>query len=117
MDYVGQILDSINVPDNIKLECKLRASRTRPQCLFLWLSLMQWRYVFRIFCVIFVEKNDLSRRYFCLLIFSTFHSLSLETIPSTMSEQPDTPLGVKMLADHLVKVKMQYEGIFWFGAL
>ena len=35
MDYVGQILDSINVPDNIKLECKLRASRTRPQCLFL----------------------------------------------------------------------------------
>ena len=29
-----------------------------------------------------------------------------------MSEQPDTPLGVKMLADHLVKVKMQYEGIF-----
>ncbi|CBK24016.2 uncharacterized protein [Blastocystis hominis] len=26
-----------------------------------------------------------------------------------MSEDPDTPLGVKMLADHLVKVKMQYE--------
>ena len=28
-----------------------------------------------------------------------------------MSEDPDTPLGVKMLADHLVKVKMQYEGL------
>lgn len=28
-----------------------------------------------------------------------------------MSEEPDTPLGVKMLADHLVKVKIQYEGL------
>jgi hypothetical protein len=27
-----------------------------------------------------------------------------------MSEDKETPLGVKMLADHLVKVKMQYEG-------
>lgn len=27
-----------------------------------------------------------------------------------MSEDTETPLGVKMLADHLVKVKMQYEG-------
>ena len=35
MDYVSKILDSINVPDNIKLECKLRASRTLPQCILL----------------------------------------------------------------------------------
>ena len=30
-----------------------------------------------------------------------------------MSEDKETPLGVKMLADHLVKVKMQYEGGNW----
>ena len=29
-----------------------------------------------------------------------------------MTEESETPLGVKMLADHLVKVKLQYEGIF-----
>lgn len=28
-----------------------------------------------------------------------------------MTEESETPLGVKMLADHLVKVKLQYEGI------
>lgn len=27
-----------------------------------------------------------------------------------MDEESSTPLGVKMLADHLVKVKLQYEG-------
>ena len=31
-----------------------------------------------------------------------------------MTEESETPLGVKMLADHLVKVKLQYEGIFKF---
>ena len=30
-----------------------------------------------------------------------------------MSDDKETPLGVKMLADHLVKVKMQYEGGNW----
>ena len=34
-EYVAKILDSINVPDNIKLECKLRASRALPQCILL----------------------------------------------------------------------------------
>lgn len=29
---------------------------------------------------------------------------------SIMEEDSDTPVGVKMLADHLVKVKLQYEG-------
>ena len=29
-----------------------------------------------------------------------------------MSNDSETPFGVKMLADHLVKVKLQYEGIF-----
>ena len=26
----------------------------------------------------------------------------------------DVPVGVKMLADHLVKVKLEYEGIYVF---
>lgn len=30
-----------------------------------------------------------------------------------MEEDSDTPVGVKMLADHLVKVKLQYEGMLW----
>ena len=29
-----------------------------------------------------------------------------------MTEESETPIGVKMLADHLVKVKLQYEGSF-----
>lgn len=28
-----------------------------------------------------------------------------------MDSDSDTPVGVKMLADHLVKVKLQYEGV------
>lgn len=35
MDYVDQILDSINVPDSIKLECRVRCSRTPPHCILL----------------------------------------------------------------------------------
>lgn len=31
-----------------------------------------------------------------------------------MSDESETPLGVKMLADHLVKVKLQYEGNIHF---
>ena len=30
-----------------------------------------------------------------------------------MDYDSETPIGVKMLADHLVKVKIQYEGIYW----
>ena len=29
-----------------------------------------------------------------------------------MDEERDIPVGVKMLADHLVKVKLEYEGIY-----
>ena len=28
-----------------------------------------------------------------------------------MDYESETPIGVKMLADHLVKVKIQYEGL------
>lgn len=38
-------------------------------------------------------------------------SVFFTNTPCAMSEEPDTPLGVKMLADHLVKVKIQYEGL------
>ena len=40
--------------------------------------------------------------------FSLIH-LSIP-IHSNMNDDREAPLGVKMLADHLVKVKMQYEG-------
>ncbi len=39
-----------------------------------------------------------------------FNHLSI-SFHFTMNDDRETPLGVKMLADHLVKVKMQYEGI------
>ena len=34
-EYVTRILDSINIPDSIKLECKLRASHVHPRCILM----------------------------------------------------------------------------------
>ena len=34
-EYVLRILDSINIPDSIKRECKLRASHIHPQCILM----------------------------------------------------------------------------------
>ena len=34
-EYVARILDSINIPDSIKLECKLRASHVHPRCILM----------------------------------------------------------------------------------
>ena len=34
-EYITRILDSINIPDSIKLECKLRASHVYPRCILM----------------------------------------------------------------------------------
>ena len=50
-------------------------------------------------------------------LYSVFHSLSFfnfNILLNKMDEGADIPVGVKMLADHLVKVKLEYEGIHLF---
>ena len=58
----------------------------------------------------------------CLFSVHSLHDIPAEWVSKRftttaselgMSEDKETPLGVKMLADHLVKVKMQYEGGDW----
>ena len=35
-EYVEEILDSLSIPEYIKLECRIRASRTYPQCILFY---------------------------------------------------------------------------------
>ena len=35
LDYVDSILDGINIPDDIKTDCRLHAAHTRPRCLLM----------------------------------------------------------------------------------